>query len=76
MARRSQDRLTAREREVVQLLAEGHSVNEIAELLNRHPSTIYEHLYRVRERLNLKNDAQIGVYAVQTGLVMCAPRHP
>jgi len=51
--------LTPRQREVVQLLAEGKSMKEVASVLNVTPRTIAFHKYRVMEELNLKTTAEL-----------------
>ncbi len=68
--------LTPKEREVVRLLATGHTTTEIAALTERHPSTVHEHLVRIRERLGVRTEAQIGAYAVCAGIVECAAVNP
>jgi two-component system response regulator NreC len=62
--------LTAREREVLQLAAEGHSNNEIAERLSISPRTVEVHRSRVMEKLHLKNHTQLVKYAVQRGILV------
>jgi DNA-binding CsgD family transcriptional regulator len=62
-------RLTPKEREVVQYLVSGLTVKEIAERTGRHPSTIYEHLDRIRLRLGLRTVPEIAIYAVRHNLV-------
>ncbi len=63
--------LTPREREIVRLLVSGYTVAEIAYCLGRHQSTIYAHIERVRQRLGIHTEAQIGVFAVCAGLIDC-----
>jgi DNA-binding NarL/FixJ family response regulator len=62
-------RLTAREREVLHLLAEGHSNNEVATLLNLGVSTVETHRANLMQKLNLHNTAEIVLYAVRKGLI-------
>jgi DNA-binding NarL/FixJ family response regulator len=62
--------LTDREREVLQLLAEGHSNKEVAVLLNVGVSTIETHRARLMEKLNLHNTAEIVLYAVRKGIIV------
>ena len=45
--------LTARQREVIQLLAEGHSMKEIAGILNIAPRTVAFHKYRIMDQIHL-----------------------
>jgi DNA-binding NarL/FixJ family response regulator len=61
--------LTARQREVLQLLAEGHSMKEVATLLNLTPRTIAFHKYRMMEQLNVKSTAELIQYAVKHHIV-------
>ena len=61
--------LTAREREVLQLLAEGRSMKEVASLLNISPRTIAFHKYRMMEQLKVKSTAELIQYAVKHHIV-------
>jgi len=61
--------LTARQREVLQLLAEGHSMKEVGTLLNLTPRTVAFHKYRMMEQLNLKSTAELIQYAVKHHIV-------
>jgi DNA-binding NarL/FixJ family response regulator len=68
-ARPSTDGLTPRQREVVQLLAEGRLMKEIATLLGVTPRTVAFHKYSIMEQLGVKSSAELVQYAVQHGLV-------
>ncbi len=61
--------LTPRQREVLQLLAEGHSMKEIASLLNLTPRTVAFHKYRIMEQLKVKSTAELVQYAVKNHIV-------
>jgi len=61
--------LTDREREVLQLLAEGRSNKEVAVLLDVGVSTVETHRARLMEKLNLHNTAEIVLYAVRKGII-------
>ncbi len=61
--------LTKRQREVVKLLGEGHSMKEAALILNLTPRTIAFHKYRTMEQLHLKSSAELVQYAVEHGIV-------
>jgi DNA-binding NarL/FixJ family response regulator len=61
--------LTARQREVLQLLAEGHSMKAIASLLNVKPGTIAFHKYTMMENLGFKSTAELIRYAAKHHLV-------
>jgi DNA-binding NarL/FixJ family response regulator len=61
--------LTPRQREVLQLLAEGHSMKEVASLLNLTPRTVAFHKYRMMEQLKVKSTAELIQYAVKQHIV-------
>jgi DNA-binding NarL/FixJ family response regulator len=61
--------LSSRQREILQLVAEGHSTKEIAGLLNVSPKTVEYHKARLVERLGLRTTAELTRYAIQHGLV-------
>ena len=63
------DRLTARQRAVLQMLAEGRSVKEIASLLNVSEKTVEFHKHRIREQLGIHSVAELALYAARRGLV-------
>jgi DNA-binding NarL/FixJ family response regulator len=60
--------LTPRQREVLQLLAEGHSVKEVATILNISVKTVEYHKYRMMEDLGIKTMAELIGYAVKHGI--------
>jgi DNA-binding NarL/FixJ family response regulator len=60
--------LTSRQREVLQLLAEGHSVKDIASVLNVSIKTVEYHKYRMMENLGVKTLAELIQYAVKNGI--------
>ncbi len=61
--------LTMRQREVLQLLAEGRSMKEVGDILNVAPRTIAFHKYRMMDQLRLKSSAELIQFAVKQGLV-------
>ena len=61
--------LTGREREVLQLLAEGKSNKDIAGVLNVSPYTVETHRRNLQEKLNLRNFAELILYAVRKGII-------
>jgi RNA polymerase sigma factor (sigma-70 family) len=65
----SLDRLSNREREVLQLIAEGFSVREIAGLLYISDKTVRTHLSNLKNKLNLENTAEIILYALRKGVI-------
>lgn len=65
----SYDLLTDREKEVLQLLAEGKSNKEVATLLNLSPYTVETHRTHIMQKLNLHNTAEIVLYAVRKKII-------
>ncbi len=61
--------LTARQREVLQLIAEGKSMKEIADKLCVAPKTVEFHKYAIQETLGLRTTAELVRYAVRHGIV-------
>jgi len=62
--------LTDREKEVLQLLAEGRANKEVATLLDLSLSTVETHRSNLMQKLNLHNTAEIVLYAVRKGLIV------
>ena len=62
-------RLTLRQKEVLQLLAEGRSMKEAASVLNLATRTVAFHKYRAMRKLSLRNDSQIVQYALQHHII-------
>ena len=60
--------LTQRQREVLQLLAEGCSAKEISNIMNISPRTVEFHKYTLMSKLNLKSTAALIQYAIKHGL--------
>lgn len=69
----SHDRLTKREREVVQLLAEGKSTKEVASVLGMSVKTAETHRANIMGKLNLHSVSQLVLYAVRNSLVQVSP---
>lgn len=61
--------LTVRQREVLQLLAEGKSMKEVASILNVTPRTVAFHKYRMMEQLKIKSNAELIQYAIRQHIV-------
>jgi DNA-binding NarL/FixJ family response regulator len=61
--------LTARQQEVIQLLAEGRSMKEIADILSVSEKTVEFHKYHVMQAFNLKNNAEIVLFALKRNLI-------
>ncbi len=62
------DGLTNREREVLQLVSEGHTTKKIAEILKLSPKTIDSHREHIMEKLGIRNIAGLTKYAIREGL--------
>jgi DNA-binding NarL/FixJ family response regulator len=61
--------LSGREREVLQLLAEGKSMKEVAGVLDISPRTVEFHKYRIMELLRVKTNAELVQQAIKLGLI-------
>jgi DNA-binding NarL/FixJ family response regulator len=67
--RKSAPELTSRQREVLQLLAEGRTMKEVASVLNLTPRTVAFHKYQMMEQLKVKSTAELVQYAVKHHIV-------
>ena len=65
----SYELLTAREREVLQLLAEGKSNKEVATMLNLSLYTVETHRSNILQKLNLHGTPELILYAVRKGVI-------
>jgi DNA-binding NarL/FixJ family response regulator len=63
------DSLSEREREVFQLVAEGRSTKEIAELLSISPATVETHRAHILDKLDIRNTAELVLFAVRRGVI-------
>lgn len=63
------DSLSEREREIFQLIAEGHTNKEIADLLSVSPATVETHRAHILQKLDLHNTAEVVLYAVRRGVI-------
>jgi len=61
--------LTARQRQILQLLAEGHSAKAIGATLGISPRTVESHKYKIMEDLGLRSNAQLVQHAIRLGLL-------
>jgi DNA-binding NarL/FixJ family response regulator len=61
--------LTLRQREVLQLLAEGKTMKEIASVLSITPRTVAFHKYQMMEELDIKTNSELIQYAIKHGFV-------
>ncbi len=64
-----QSRLTPRQREVLQLVAEGHSNKEIASILNVSAKTVEFHKYNLMQALGIRTTAELTQYAMRHGYI-------
>jgi len=60
---------TARQREVIQLLAEGRSMKEVAHVLKITKRTVASHKYSVMDLLQIKTNAELVQYAIKHGII-------
>lgn len=65
----SYDLLTDREKEILQLLAEGKSNKDVAAFLNLSPYTVETHRTHIMQKLNLHNTAELVLYAVRKRII-------
>src|ERR1039458_2289318 len=65
----SYDLLTTREREILQLLAEGKSNKDVANILNLSPHTVETHRRNILQKLNLHSGAELILYAIRKGVI-------
>ena len=63
------DQLTAREREILKLIAEGHKSREIAEMLSISLKTVLVHRDKIMWKLDLHNRTELIKYALRNGLI-------
>jgi two-component system, NarL family, response regulator NreC len=66
-------KLTPREREVLQLTAEGHTTKQTGLRLHISPKTVESHRVRIMDKLKLDNVAKLTKYAIQEGLTSAQP---
>jgi two-component system nitrate/nitrite response regulator NarL len=66
--------LTARERQVLELVARGDANKEIARHLGIAENTVKNHLRNILEKLHLQNRVQAAMYAIREGLIPAPPR--
>ncbi|MCK5365965.1 MAG: response regulator transcription factor, partial [Gammaproteobacteria bacterium] len=72
---RNSPQLTLRQREVLQLLVEGHSMKEAARILSISPRTVAFHKYRMMELLHLKTNADLIQFAIGEDIIPIHQRH-
>ena len=62
-------KISPRQQEILQLLAEGKTAKEIASILDLSTRTVEFHKYRIMQQLNIKTSAQLVQYAVKHGII-------
>lgn len=72
-ARQFSKGLTPRQKDVVQLLAEGRSIKQVAGLLNLSEKTVEFHKHHIRESFNLRSNADLVLFALKQGLISINP---
>jgi DNA-binding NarL/FixJ family response regulator len=72
-ARQFSKELTARQRDIVQLFGEGRAIKQIASLLRLSEKTVEFHKHHVMEAFNLKNNAELVLFALKRGLISIDP---
>jgi DNA-binding NarL/FixJ family response regulator len=73
-ARQFSKELTPRQREVVQLFAEGRPIKEIAWRLGLSEKTVEFHKHHIMEAFNLKSNAELVLFALKRGLISVNPK--
>ncbi|MEL0254422.1 MAG: response regulator transcription factor [Burkholderiaceae bacterium] len=63
------DVLSEREFDVFMALANGKTVNQIAETLHLSPRTVGTHLYNIKQKLNASNQTELALIAIKSGLI-------
>jgi len=66
--RKIKDDLTIRQREVLQLIAEGKTMKEIATILSITPRTVAFHKYQIMDNLDIKSNSELIKYAIKHGI--------
>jgi DNA-binding NarL/FixJ family response regulator len=67
--RRPTDLLTPRESQIVQLVAEAHTAEQIASLLHISPRTVERHRENIRSKLGIRDRVELTRYAIRRGLI-------
>jgi len=65
--------MTPRQRDIVQLLAEGRSMKEVAAILDLSEKTVEFHKHHIRESFNIKSNADLVIFALKHGLISVDP---
>jgi DNA-binding NarL/FixJ family response regulator len=65
--------MTTRQREIVQLLAEGRAIKEISGVLNLSAKTVEFHKHHIMESFNIRSNADLVLFALKRGLISIVP---
>jgi DNA-binding NarL/FixJ family response regulator len=72
-ARRYSKAMTSRQKEIVQMLGEGRCMKEIAGVLEVSEKTVEFHKHQIQESFNLRNNADVVLFALKQGLICIKP---
>ena len=75
-ARQFSRELTSRQKDIVQLFGEGRAIKQIAEMLNLSEKTVEFHKHHIMQAFNLKNNAELILFALKQGLISLDPEFP
>lgn len=75
-ARQFGKELTPRQKDIVQLFGEGKAIKQIADVLNLSEKTVEFHKHRIMESFNLKNNAELILFALKQGLISLDTEFP
>jgi DNA-binding NarL/FixJ family response regulator len=75
-ARQFSKALTARQKDIVQLFGEGRAIKQIADVLNLSEKTVEFHKHHIMVAFNLKNNAELILFALKEGLISVDPKFP
>jgi DNA-binding NarL/FixJ family response regulator len=75
-ARQFTKELTSRQKDIVQLFGEGRAIKQIADLLRLSEKTVEFHKHHIMEAFNLKNNAELVLFALKQGLISIDPELP
>ncbi len=68
--------LTSRQKDIVQLFGEGRAIKQIADMLSLSEKTVEFHKRHIMEAFNLKNNAELVLFALKQGLISVIPEFP
>jgi DNA-binding NarL/FixJ family response regulator len=75
-ARQFSKELTPRQKDIVQLFGEGRAIKQIADVLNLSEKTVEFHKHHIMVAFNLKNNAELILFALKQGLISIDPEFP